>query len=692
MLKKYNYTLKNLDCANCANKIQTKISSYPEYKNVVVNFSTLRLSFQTDMDQSKVKSAITKIVNSLEPEIEVLDNNEKSNIKKDYSIIRLLIGILIGIIGFSIDLPLHLSEVLVILSYIILLSRTAITAYKILKNSKSIDENFLVVISCIGAYLVGEHIEGLMVIILYEIGKILEEKAINNTRRSIKELMDIKPEYANLKVKEGLVKVSPEELKIDDIIVIKQGEKVPIDGIVIKGTAKINTAALTGESEETEVAESSTILSGSILTSGLVEVKVTCLYENSTVSKILELVENATDKKAKTETFVSKMAKIYTPVVIGLAIIVAITLPLFTNLTYSESFYRSLIFLVISCPCAIAISVPLSYFSGIGAASKRGILIKGSNYLDSLKDVKMIIFDKTGTITTGSFNVKEINTYDKKYSKKDILDLIAKGESFSNHPIAKSILKEIRYELDLTNVNNYEEVAGKGIKYMLKDKEVKIGNSDFVNYNDTTAIINTILYLSYDGKVIGNIVIDDGVKQEAISTIAKLKKMGIKVAMFTGDNNKVASAIAEKVGIDYVKADLLPVDKYSELENLINNNKQENYKIAFVGDGINDAPVIARSDIGFSMGNLGQSSAIEASDVVLMTDDLNRIVTSLKISEVTRQIIKQNLIFAISTKIIILLLSLFGLAGMWQAIFADVGVTLITILNTTRIIKTKKFY
>lgn len=692
MLKKYNYTLKNLDCANCANKIQNKISTYPEYKNVVVNFSTLRLSFQTDLEESKVKEEITKIVNSLEPEVEVLDNNEISKNEKDYSVIRLLVGILVGVIGFTIKLPFYLSEVLVIVSYIILLFRTATTTYKILKNSKSIDENFLVVISCVGAYLVGEHMEGLMVIILYEIGKILEEKAINNTRKSIKDLMNIKPEYANLKVKNDIIKVNPDELKIDDIIVIKQGEKVPIDGVVIKGNAKLDTSALTGESEETAVTKDSIVLSGSILTNGLVEVKVTCLYENSTVNRILELVENATDKKAKTETFVSKMAKIYTPIVIGLAILVAIILPLVTNLTYSESIYRSLIFLVISCPCAIAISVPLSYFSGIGAASKRGILIKGSNYLDNLKNIKMIVFDKTGTITTGSFSVKEINSYDKNYSKKDILDLIAKGESFSNHPIAKSILKEIRYKLDLSEVENYEEVAGKGIKYKLAGKEIKIGNSDFVKYEDTSAIVNTILYLNYDGKVIGSIVIDDGIKSEAKGTIAKLKNMGIKVAMFTGDNDKVASAIAEKIGIDYVKANLLPIDKYSELEKLLNENKKENNMVAFVGDGINDAPVIARSDIGFSMGNLGQSSAIEASDVVLMTDDLEKIVTSLKISETTRQIIKQNLIFAISTKIIILLLSVFGLAGMWQAIFADVGVTLITILNTTRIIKTKKFY
>ena len=686
-LKKYSYILKGLDCANCANKIEKKVASYEEYHNVVVNFSTLKLNFESNEESSKVTKNIKDIVKKIEPDVEVLEKEEKINVKKSETkaIIRLLLGIIIAIIGFFLPLPFRLGEVLVIIAYILLLSRTAKNAYNIFKKSKSINENFLVTLSCVGAYLVGEHMEGLMVIILYEIGKILEEKAVNNTRKSIKELMDIKPEYANKKINDNYQKVSPEELKIGDTIIVKQGEKVPIDGIILSDIANLDTSILTGESDIRKLEKGDVVLSGSINTGDLIEIKVTCEYENSTVNKILQLVENATDNKAKTETFVSKAAKIYTPTVLILACIVAIVLPLFTNLTYSDSIYRALIFLVISCPCAIAISVPLSYFSGIGKASKSGILIKGSNYLDNLKEVKTIIFDKTGTITTGTFEVKEIKSYDDNYTESDILELLAKGEVFSNHPIAKSILKKINKEVDLTNVSNYKEVSGKGIEYTLGKKKVKIGNASFTNFEKEEETNLTTIYLNYDNKVIGSAIIDDGIKKNAKETIIKLNKLGIRTLMFTGDNKQVAKSIASKLNISEVRSELLPVDKYNELEKLIENNN--NRMIAFVGDGINDAPVIARSDIGFSMGSLGSQSAIEASDIVLMTDELEKVLKAIEISTTTRKIIKQNLIFAISTKVLVLLLSVLGIAGMWQAIFADVGVTLITILNTTRILK-----
>ena len=686
-LKKYSYILKGLDCANCANKIEKKVASYEEYHNVVVNFSTLKLNFESNEESSKVTKNIKDIVKKIEPDVEVLEKEEKINDKKSETkaIIRLLVGIIIAIIGFFLPLPFRLGEVLVIIAYILLLSRTAKNAYNIFKKSKSINENFLVTLSCVGAYLVGEHMEGLMVIILYEIGKILEEKAVNNTRKSIKELMDIKPEYANKKINDNYQKVSPEELKIGDTIIVKQGEKVPIDGIILSDIANLDTSILTGESDIIKLEKGDVILSGSINTGDLIEIKVTCEYETSTVNKILQLVENATDNKAKTETFVSKAAKIYTPTVLILACIVAIVLPLFTNLTYSDSIYRALIFLVISCPCAIAISVPLSYFSGIGKASKSGILIKGSNYLDNLKEVKTIIFDKTGTITTGTFEVKEIKSYDDNYTESDILELLAKGEVFSNHPIAKSILKKINKEVDLTNVSNYKEVSGKGIEYTLSEKKVKIGNASFTNYEAEEETNLTTIYLNYDNKVIGSAIIDDGIKENAKETITKLNKLGIRTLMFTGDNKQVAKSIASKLNISEVRSELLPVDKYNELEKLMENNN--NRMIAFVGDGINDAPVIARSDIGFSMGSLGSQSAIEASDIVLMTDELEKVLKAIEISTTTRNIIKQNLIFAISTKVLVLLLSVLGISGMWQAIFADVGVTLITILNTTRILK-----
>lgn len=548
------------------------------------------------------------------------------------------------------------------------------------------DENFLIVISAIGTYAVGKTSEGLMVIILYEIGKILESRAVNKTRKSISELMNIKPEYANLKQGKEYKKVNPEEVKIGDIIVVKTGEKIPLDGEVIKGNAEIDNSALTGESKLIQVQENSKVLSGSINVNGLIEIRVEQTYENSTVIQILNLVENATDKKAKTETFVSKAAKIYTPVVIVLALLVAIFMPIIIqSVTYKESIYKALIFLVISCPCSIAISVPLSYFSGIGKASRKGILVKGSDYLDGIKDINQIIFDKTGTITTGKFVVTEINSYDKKYSNEEILEYFAKGEKFSNHPIAKSILEKYNKEIENKEVQDFEEVSGKGLQYKLKNQLIKIGNASFTEAKEEK-IVGTVLYLNIDGNVVGNIILSDEIKPNTKSTIEQLNKLGIITKMFTGDKKEIADKIAKDVGIKEVKAEMLPQDKYNELDKII-NNREEGKKVAFVGDGINDSPVLARADIGISMGGIGSSSAIEASDVVIMTDELENIVKAIKISKKTNLIIKQNLVFSIGIKILTLVLSLFGIAEMWQAVFADVGVTLITILNTIRILK-----
>ena len=545
----------------------------------------------------------------------------------------------------------------------------------------------LIVVSAIGAYLVGKNSEGLMVITLYEIGKILESKAVNKTRKSISDLMNIKPEYAKLKQGEEWKQVTPDEVKIGDIILVKTGEKIPLDGIVIKGNAQIDNSALTGESKLIEVAENSKVLSGSINTNGLIEVKVEQTYENSTVSQILNLVENATDKKAKTETFVSKAAKIYTPVVMGLALLVAIFMPLIiAGVTYRESIYKALIFLVISCPCSIAISVPLSYFSGIGKASKKGILIKGSDYLDGIKDIKEIIFDKTGTITTGNFAVSEIQAIDANYTKQDVLKYFAMGEKNSNHPIAKSILKKYQeISKEIENVENFEEVSGKGLQYQYEGKTVKIGNAEFTNA-DKENIVGTVLYLNIDGNVVGKIILTDEIKPATKETMEKLHKLGINTKMFTGDKKEIAEKIAKEVGIKAVKSEMLPQDKYNELDTII-AKRDEKQKVAFVGDGINDSPVLARADVGISMGGIGSSSAIEASDVVIMTDELSKIIDAIEVSKKTNKIIKQNLIFSIGVKILTLLLSLLGVADMWQAVFADVGVTLITIFNTLRILK-----
>ena len=688
ILKKYRYILKNLDCAACARKIEDQLSKEKDLKNISVNFSTLNLSFETDKDGNVIEY-IKELITKVEPEVEVIEskNEKKLPVSKNYfHFIRLLAGILLAGIGFYTPLPSLFQTIFVLSAYVVLLYRTCLNAIQLLFKSKTINENFLITISCIGAYLVGEHMEGLMVIILYEIGKILEEKAINNSRTSIAELMDIRPEYACL---EDGRNVSPDGVSVGEIILVKAGEKIPLDGIILEGKSHLDTSSLTGESKLIKVESGDEVLSGSINQEGLMKVRVTKSYEDSTVSKILELVENATDKKAKTETFVNRASKIYTPIVLDLAILVGLFLPLFTDVSYSVSIYRALIFLVISCPCAIAISVPLSYFSGIGRASREGILIKGSDYLDSLKDIREIVFDKTGTLTTGNFGVTKVIVFQKKYQEQDILKYAVLGENFSNHPIAKSILNAWEGKIDTSQVKKYQEVAGYGISYQLEEKKIKIGNREYVHY-DGKLEDGTNIFVSVDGVVIGSIILNDILKEDAKQAIDLLHEKNIHTRMFTGDNQEAALRIGKALGINQIKYEMLPDDKYFELEQIM-KEYSKGEKVAFVGDGINDSPVLALADIGISMGGIGTSAAIEASDVVIMTDHLSKIIEAISISKVTDKIIKENLIFALATKIIILLLSVVGLSGMWQAIFADVGVTLITILNTLRILRWKKF-
>ena len=696
-MKKYEYEIAGLDCAACANEIQEGLNKNPEIKNANVNFAKMKLTYETD---TLSKEGIEKIVQSIEPEVELLEVNSKSKDLKNEKaqkenrkklwlhILRLVIGAIVAGVGLYVPMPQIASTIFIVLGYAILLFKTAKNAVKLLFKSKTINENLLITISCIGAYLVGKSSEGLMVIILYEIGKILEEKAINKTRKSISDLMDIKPEYANLKKGDEIEIVEPSEVKVGDIVVAKQGEKIPLDGVVVKGTASLNTASLTGESKPQDVDENDIVLSGSIVLEGLLEIKVTEEYENSTVSKILELVENATDKKAKTETFVNKAAKIYTPIVIGIAILVGIFLPLISNVTYggeNGSIYRALIFLVISCPCAIAISVPLCYFSGIGKSSKEGILIKGSDYLDELKDVKEIVFDKTGTLTKGQFGISKIEVYSDKYVENDVLKYVVWGESYSNHPIAKSIVRNAK-NVETKKVENYEEITGKGIKYNIDGKTVLVGNSSLVGKEDEVAE-STKIYLKIDDELVGAILLKDEAKHGTKEAIQALNSRGIVTKMFTGDNKKAAKQIAEELGISEFEAEMLPDQKYSELEKELEKYKGTNGKVAFVGDGINDSPVLARADVGISMGGVGSGSAIEASDIVVMTDSIDRIDCAIDISKKTSKIIKQNLIFSIGVKIIVLVLSVFGVANMWEAVFADVGATLITVLNSLRILK-----
>ena len=676
---KYKFKLSSLDCAGCALEIEKKLNENDEIDYASVNFSKLMITVTTKTQNPK--KLVSDIVKKVEPESKVMDLNEsyENKGKFKFHIIRLLVGIIFMIIGMC--QKGIISNVFIVLSYVTLLYRTFTNAIKLLFKSKTVNENMLVTISCVGAYLTGNTHEGLMVIILYEIGKILEEVAVNNSRRSISDLMDIKPEVANLKKGDEILTVDPKDVKIGDVIIVKKGDEIPLDGIIIKGSSKLNTTALTGESDLKNVNKGDKVLSGSINTLSVIEIKVESLYEDSTVSKILELTENASDRKAKCENFVSKASKVYTPIIMILALLIALILPLF-GLSFKVAIYRALVFLVVSCPCAIAISVPLGYFSGIGKASKEGILVKGSDYLELLSSVNKIVFDKTGTITTGISNDYKLEILDDKYKEKDIINYYVKGESLSNHPLAKSVLNVFNKKVSTKDVLNYKETAGKGISYETDGKKIKIGSSSFVNASDKDSYI----YLKIDGKVAAKLKLIDDIKKDSISAILELKKQNIKTFMFTGDKKKSAEAVAKKTGVDEVFYEMLPDDKYKKLDKIIKENDK---KTAFVGDGINDAPSLALSDVGISMGMRGSASAIEASDVVIMNDSLSKIPEAIKISKFTKKIIKQNLIFAIGVKVLVLVLGAIGVANMWQAVFADTGVTLLAILNTTRILRKK---
>lgn len=678
-LKKYKYRLNNLDCANCANKIEERLKKENNLSDVVVNFSSLTLSFMSN-DDIKIED-ISSIVTKIEPEVVVTKIDEEvKETKKNYNLIRLIFGIIIALLGLYVNFNNEIiNKILIIASYVILLYRTFKVAVKMLIKSHTINENALITISAIGAYFVDKQMEGLMVIILYEIGKILEEKAVNNSRNSIKDLMNIKQDFANKVVGDKTKVINVENVKINDILIIKKGEKIPVDGIVIEGETKLNLFSLTGESDLVNKKENDEVLSGSINEGKVIKIKATKLFNDSTVSKILSLIEDATDKKSKTETFVAKMAKYYTPIVLIISVITFICFILFTDLTTYESIYRALVFLVISCPCAIAISVPLSYFTGIGVSSKNGILVKGSNYLDLLSRVNKIVFDKTGTLTSGAFNVISFNLLDSSYSEDYILKLYTLGENLSNHPIAKSIMNYVNIDVN-EKVKNHKEIEGLGVSYTYDDKKIKIGNNKMFDIKDDGSLN---IYLSIDDKIVSSLTINDGIKEGVENTLSELSKKGIETYMFTGDSKENALSISEKLNIDKVYYELLPTEKYEKLEELLNDKDV----VAFIGDGINDAPSLKRADIGISMGSIGSSSAIEASDIVIMDDDISKINKAISISNKVKRIIKENLVFSIGVKILILVLSAIGIANMWQAVFADVGVTIISILNTLRIMK-----
>lgn len=675
-MKKYKYNINNLDCTNCAREVLESLNENKDFKNVIVNFNTKKLIYESDKEFTLPE--LNKLVKEVEPDAFITD--EEVNIKKEYHFSILVVGVIIGLIGYFVKMPTYLKWILYVISYSMLLYRCIINSLKLLIKSKTINENLLITVSCLGALALKNVLEGIMVITLYTIGKILEEKAINNSRNSIKDLMDLTDKTANIKVGKEVKNILVEDVKVGDILLVKKGEKIGVDGIIKSGTSSIDSSMLTGESEPVFIKEGDKVLSGSINLGDVILVRATSTFEDSTVSKILEMLESATDKKTKTETIVSKGSKIYTPVVLVLSILVMIVLPLF-GVNLSSSIYRGLTFLVISCPCAIAISVPLSYFTGIGVCSKNGILVKGSNYLDSLSSAKNIIFDKTGTLTNGTFKVTGIDIKDEEktdeYNKDDIMEILLMGESLSDHPIAKSIMSTSGKFVDNSRVENYKEISGKGITFVLDGKQVSIGNNKIDECTETASI-----HMHINGKHVASIFINDGIKENTSSVIKSLQKNDIKTYMFTGDKKDVALEIGGMLGIDEIKYEMLPTDKFKAYESV-----EKSGLTIFVGDGINDAPVLKRSSVGISMGSVGSDQAIEASDIVILNDDLEKIPLGISISKYTKHIIKENLIFAIGVKAVILVLSVLGLASMWLAVFADTGVTLLTILNTLRIIK-----
>ena len=581
---------------------------------------------------------------------------------------------------------------LFIISYIIVGGDVVKRAVKNIFKGQVFDENFLMSIATIGAFFIGEYPEGVAVMLFYQVGELFQSYAVGKSRKSIASLMDIRPDYANVKKGDELVKVDPDEVQIGDIIVIKAGEKIPLDGKVIEGSSMIDTSALTGESIPRVVEVGSDILSGCININGVITAEVTKEFGESTVSKILDLVENASSKKSNSEQFITKFARYYTPVVVIIAVFLAIIPPLVIDgATFSDWIYRALAFLVVSCPCALVISIPLSFFGGIGGASKKGVLVKGSNYLEALAETEIVVFDKTGTLTKGVFNVQEIHP--EGVSKEELLELTAHAESYSNHPISLSLKRAYSKEIDNGRISDVEEISGHGVIATVDGKKVMAGNIKLMKMMDIPyfngELIGTIVRVAVNNKYIGYIVIADEVKEDSAQAIKELKAANIKqTVMLTGDNKSIGSKIAKELGLDKVYAELLPADKVEKLEELF-SQKSKKGKLAFVGDGINDAPVLARADIGIAMGGLGSDAAIEAADVVIMTDEPSKIATAMKISKKTLKIAHQNIVFAIGIKIIVLILSAFGIATMWAAIFADVGVTIIAVLNAFRALNVK---
>ena len=707
-------SIEGLDCPNCAAKVERKINTLEGIKEATVDFLGKKIVVLADeISENELVELIQTEVDKIEDGVKVfvpkVQAGESSSEEEDTGKIKkkLLIGGVLFVLGIFVPKTLFIPKLVIFLvSYLVIGGDVLLSAFKNILNGQVFDENFLMAIATVGAFAIGEYPEGVAVMLFYQLGELFQGIAVNNSRKSIVSLMDIRPDYANIKVGEGIKKVSPEKIKVGEIIVVKPGEKVPLDGKIVKGASTFDTSALTGESLPREAKAGDDVLSGFINKNGLIEIQVAKVFSESTVSKILYLMENAGSKKSKTENFITKFARYYTPVVVITALIVAIFPPLLIQgATFSDWIYRALIFLVVSCPCALVISIPLGFFGGIGGASRHGILIKGTNYLEVLNNLESVVMDKTGTLTKGIFKVTEVNAENNikindfqnnktELTKPLLLKYAAHIEKFSNHPIAQSIVAEYENsvsKVDENVVKDFEEISGFGIKVNINNHQFLAGNSKLMNLGNITfdkkENLGTAIYLAADGKYIGNILISDEVKEDSARAIKGMKENGVKeIVMLTGDNEAIGKNIAEKLGIDKVFTELLPNEKVEKLEEIY-KTKSEKEKVAFVGDGINDAPVLARADLGIAMGGAGSDAAIEAADVVIMNDEPSKIVTAIKIAKKTKEIVWQNITIAFAVKIIVMILGLFGDATMWEAVFADVGVALLAVLNATRVLR-----
>lgn len=613
--------------------------------------------------------------------------------KMKRKLIRIIISFILLVIAFILKLDnTIINNILFITSYIIVGYDIILKALRNITRGKVFDENFLMTIATIGAFFIGEFPEAVAVMLFYQVGELFQSYAVDKSRKSVAALMDIRPDYANVYRNEEIEKINPNDVNIGEIILIKPGEKIPLDGVVVEGTSTLNTLALTGESMPRSVTEGDEVLSGCINNEGILKVKVTKEFQNSTVSKILDLVENASSRKSKSENFISKFARYYTPIVVIIAILLALIPPLLTDMTFKTWTYRALSFLVVSCPCALVISIPLSFFGGIGASSKIGVLVKGSNYLEALANTEIVVCDKTGTLTEGIFKVQKVDAVG--YSREDLLRYTSYAENFSNHPIALSIKEAYGKDINEKLVPKTKELKGKGVIAKVEAKEVLVGNEklmleyniDYIKSND----IGTVIYIAIDKTFAGSITISDKIKEDAYKAVKDFRKNNVKkIVMLTGDREEISKKVSKELKLDKYYAELLPQDKVKKVESLM-QEKSDYGKLVFIGDGINDAPVLALSDIGVAMGGLGSDAAIEVADIVIMTDEPSKLASAIKISKKTMQIVKENIIFAITVKILVLLLSAIGTASMWAAVFADVGVSVIAIINALRILRVKK--